>query len=89
MPAFKVGQKRVRVRRRDALDLVTPRAAAPSMDDLKQYVKPFSTSTVEWRTAMEEARAFREALLRENGGKLFSDSAIDINEAREERTAEL
>ena len=91
LTSCRVGEKRVRVRRKDALKLVVEkgRRQVASAQDLTKYMTPNPYADPDQIRAIESARRFREELLTRNGGKLFSDSTIDINEAREERTAEL
>jgi excisionase family DNA binding protein len=91
LPSFKIGEKRVRVRRKDALKLVVAKdhRDETAADDIRKYITPNLYADPDWRRAVEAARVFREKLLAENGGRLFSDSTDDINEAREERTTEL
>lgn len=93
LSAYRVGQRRVRLRRRDLARLITPihrraegRRAVPEAD----LSRPLSgTEQKRMLDAIEQAERFQQELLKRRGGKLFSSSTEIIRELRRERTDEL
>jgi hypothetical protein len=92
LPSYRLGGRRVRVKRSDLEAKIVPwepRRKGLATKEIDSYLTPMSDSAVDPDTAMATALAFQEKLLAGRGGRLFSSSADDINEAREERTADL
>ncbi len=96
LPAYRVGRRRVRVRKPDLARLIAPvqegeRGRPLAVD---QYGRPIPRRlTDEERqqglAALEEAARFQAEMLERRGGEPFSPSWILINEARDERTRDL
>ena len=92
LTSYRLGGRKVRVRRKDVLDKIVPwepRSKARSKESIESLLTPISDTATDPATAIAVALAFQEELLARRGGRLFPDSADDINEARAERTAAL
>ena len=95
LPVYRIGERRVAVKRRDVAQMVQPahlpctaRMATPLLDD--RVIRPL---TAEERTralvAMATARELRAEQLRERGGKPFPSSWETLAEMRDERSRQL
>ena len=86
LPAYRVGDKGVRVRHADVVRLITPFVQQP-----QTIVIPPITKEEQERglRALDEVERLNEELLAKRGGKLFPDSTELIRQQREERTREL
>jgi excisionase family DNA binding protein len=95
LPAHRVGQRRVLVKRADLANLISPvRAEAGkgvSMEQSERILIPKLTPEEQRRAleAMEAASRLRAAMLAKRGGKPFPPSWELLNEARDERTRQL
>ena len=94
LPAYRVGQRRIRIRTQDLRTIVRPfregaRARRAGRTEPIELVPMFPTEAEDQMAVIEKLRAFQEEILARRGGKLFPPSWIDINEAREERSREL
>jgi excisionase family DNA binding protein len=95
VPAYRIGRRRVALRRTDLSGLITPaRSIAEQLQD--QYdgekVKDRKRTPEEKQRALEaleRARKTREEIAARRGGKPFSDTVEIIHQMREERTREL
>src|SRR5215207_63820 len=95
VPAYRIGRRRVALKREDLTDLITP--ARPGMETSgkqpgDQEWKPRRLTPEEQQRALEALeRAQRHAkeTTARRGGKLFPPSWITINEQRDERTRQL
>jgi excisionase family DNA binding protein len=95
VPAYRIGRRRVALKRHDLSNLITP--AAPGMETSNKAVvdqnwKPRRLTPEEQRQALEaldRAQRHAEETRARRGGKLFPPSWITINEQRDERTREL
>jgi excisionase family DNA binding protein len=96
LPAYRVGQRRVRLRRDDLDRAVTPIARAPeesqvltSLDEIRALEPISEEKRRRMFAAAEASRRLQAAQLKERGGKRFSPSWELINESRDVRTREL
>lgn len=97
LPAYHVGPRHVRIRYSDLAKVLTPlvreevkvvREIMPIKTELT--IRPLSQEEAKERlAAIKEAKAFREEVLSERGGKPFSPSWPLIRRAREERSRTL
>ncbi|HEY7030502.1 MAG TPA: helix-turn-helix domain-containing protein [Thermomicrobiales bacterium] len=99
LPAYRVGPRRVRIKRDDLAQVVRPTTAATSPSP--RLGMHYAESDDELRlplteeerdralAALEAGNRIREDLLRQRGGVPFSPSWELINEARDERTEQL
>ncbi len=95
LPAYRVGHRRVRVRKPDLARLITQPARqgserAPLPGGEPFLVRPLTAD--EQRRALaaiEESKRLHAEQLAQRGGKRFSPSWILINEARDERSRDL
>jgi excisionase family DNA binding protein len=95
VPAYRIGRRRVALKRDDLSNLITP--AGPGMavsgkvvDDQKW--EPHRLTPEEQQQALEvldRARRHAAEIQARRGGKLFPPSWITINEQRDERTRQL
>jgi excisionase family DNA binding protein len=92
VPSYRVGRKRVWLRRSELEKLVKP-AGKKAKDDMAKrdslYLVPMAPNRTRDPDAVAKARAFQAKLLANRGGKLFPESWPDINEMREERSRDL
>lgn len=89
IPAYRLGDRRITLKRDDLRRLYSPLHPTDQLDDL-QDIPPMSDE--ERRHALQVLRtveAFREELIRKRGGKPFRPAAEVIREMRDERTREL
>ena len=95
VPAYRIGQRRVALRRADLARLITPARHATDTKDSVVVDEPVVRRrlTPEERQrgleAMDRAEELSRRTLAERGGKLFSPSWEIINEQRDERTRQL
>lgn len=95
VPAYRIGRRRVALKRDDLSNLITP--ARPGMETSGKVVddqkwEPRRLTPEEQQRALEALdRAQRHAAetTARRGGKLFPPSWITINEQRDERTRQL
>lgn len=96
LPAYRVGRRRVRIKKSDVEDrLVSARAPRPiqgqpiytSLADIPRRLTP--EEQARGLAALERLREIHARMLRERGGELFPSSSDLINEARDERTRQL
>jgi excisionase family DNA binding protein len=95
IPAYRIGRRRVALKRDDLSGLITP--ARPDMETSGEVVgdekwKPRRMTPEEQQRALEaldRARRHAEETRARRGGKLFPPSWITINEQRDERTRQL
>jgi excisionase family DNA binding protein len=84
LPSYRVGQRSVRLNRRELGRAVAP--LTPSRPVVLPAPRKLTPKEREDRLrALEELRAFREQLLESRGGVPFPDSVDLINAGREER----
>lgn len=95
LPAYRVGHRRVRVRKPDLARLVVPvRGEAKQPGALDQHGRPIPRRLTDeerqqWLAAIEESKRLHAEQLARRGGKPFSPSWVLINEARDERSRQL
>ena len=95
VPAYRIGRRRVALKRDDLSNLITP--AGPSMETSGKVVgdqtwEPRRLTPEEQRQALEaldRAQRHAEETRARRGGKLFPPSWITINEQRDERIRQL
>ena len=87
LPAFRLGPRKLRIRRQDLDGLFTSvRVEPPSALDIKPLTAEEMRRGLE---AIAAAEAFRKELLAKRGGKPFSSSVPIIRRARAERSKQL
>ena len=95
VPAYRIGQRRVALKRADLAKLITPAHAggqeAGAMSPAEAQLIPRLTPDQRRRSlaAVEAAKRLQHELLAERGGKPFSPSWELLNEARDERSRQL
>ena len=96
LPAYRLGRRRVLVRREDLRSLITPARPekSESLTDIekeRERLRRPLTPEEQRRAlaALAAAQRFAAEMRERNGGQLFSDSAELIREMREERSREL
>lgn len=93
IPAYRVGRRRIRLKRGDLVHVVTPARRETKevhAEDLEDLRRPLSDAEQKRRfAAIEQAERFQQVLLERYGGKLFPSSTETIEELRRERTDEL
>lgn len=96
LPAFRLGPKALRIKKQDLDAAGQPARTAeerrPMMrviTDLSEIGPMTDERRARWMEAIEAMDAFREELLANRGGKLFSDSTEIIRSEREKRTRHL
>ena len=92
--AYRLGQRRIGLRRGDLASLITPvRAERECASDVSEEDAKPRRLTPEERerglAALERMKALSDEILAERGGKPFSPSWELLNEARDERTRQL
>jgi excisionase family DNA binding protein len=95
VPAYRIGRRRVALKRDDLSNLITP--ARPGMETSGKAVddqtwEPRRLTPEEQQQALEaldRAQRHAEETRARRGGKLFPPSWITINEQRDERTRQL
>jgi excisionase family DNA binding protein len=91
VPAYRVGKKRVWFKRSDLDALLKPlrgREAKVSKDNKDLNLGVIEAGSRGGWAAMERINAMREGILARRGGVAFSDSAEEINAARDLRSQE-
>ena len=91
LPAFRVGQKRVYVKRSDLGPLIKPArgdeerrgAAAKAKDRMSER------DSQRWIKALAESKKMRDEMFAARGGRPWIPSDVLLNEARDERTEQL
>ncbi len=98
MPAYRLGRRRVALRRTDLSLLVTPARSGEAQghdvaddDDLERIKRRELTSeeVEQGLAALERIKQINTEILARRGGMPFSDSLEIIHEMREQRTREL
>jgi excisionase family DNA binding protein len=95
VPAYRLGQRRLRLRRGDVTALITPtngrQGRGESMQGEQQIAIPKLTPEERERAreALERAQRHAEETRALRGGKLFSPSWEILDELREERSRQL
>ena len=95
LPAFRVGQKGIRIRHDDLDGLLTPlphdgQTGGSEVIAERLGIRPLTEEGKRQAlAAVEDARRAQAAMLQSRGGKLFSSSSELLNEAREQRTEQL
>lgn len=95
VPAYRIGRRRVALKRDDLSNLITP--ARPSLETSRNEAgderwEPRRLTPEEQQQALEvmdRARRHAAEIQARRGGKLFPPSWITINEQRDERTRQL
>jgi excisionase family DNA binding protein len=95
LPAYRVGEKAVRIRRDDLAHLLTPMRDDPKQgshtdgSDQAAVRRLSDEEQRQARQAIANARRLRAAILTRREGKRFPDSVELTRQAREDRTREL
>ncbi len=96
LPAYRVGQRRVRLKRGELVHVITPARAEQEkggvmrQGEREQLSRPLTEEEKQRAlAALEAAKHFKARLLARRGGIPFSDSTELIHQAREERTEQL
>jgi len=95
LPAHRVGQRRILVKRADLTNLITParteqeKAGGISHTEHLQIPKLTPEEQRRGLEAIERSRRLQAEMLARRGGKLFSPSWELLNEARDERNRQL
>ena len=94
VPAYRIGWRRVALKRDDLSNLITPAGTSIETSDKvgDQTWEPRRLTPEEQRQAMEaldRAQRHAAAIQARRGGKLFPPAWITINEQRDERTRQL
>jgi excisionase family DNA binding protein len=95
LPAHRVGQRRVLVKRSDLAKLITPARAEQERGERMSQTEPLSIPKLtpeqqrQWLDAIERAKQRQAEMLAQRKGKLWSPSSELLNEAREERARQL
>ena len=92
--AYRLGQRRIGLRRGDLVSLITPVHAERerASGESEQDAKPRRLTPEERERgleAMKRMKALSDEILAERGGKPFSNSWELLNEARDERSRQL
>jgi excisionase family DNA binding protein len=95
LPAYRLGPRRVLVKRADLEGLITPARSVPttgprwSQED-PQTLGPLTPEEQHQAlAAMEAARRLAAEIRARHGGRLFSSSDVLLNDARDQRTRDL
>ena len=95
VPAYRIGRRRVALRRDDLSNLINPAGPAMAMSDKAvddQTWEPRQLTPEEQQQALELMDRIQQRakeIQDRRGGKLFPPSWITINEQRDERTRQL
>lgn len=94
LPAYRVGPRRIRIRKEDLQGMVKPfpRDRGSRMASLPPGTQIFKMSPNEAEdqvAVIRKARALKQEILARRGGELLPPAWQDINDMREERSAEL
>jgi excisionase family DNA binding protein len=93
--AYRLGQRRIGIRRADLDTLITPvhpsaeRVSKMTGDEQTEIRRMTPEEQQRGLAALEHARRLNEEILAERGGKPFSPSWEILNELRDERTRQL
>ncbi|TAK27669.1 MAG: DNA-binding protein [Chloroflexota bacterium] len=93
LTAYRVGQRRIRIRKEDLASVVQPfrepiGARTSEMTHETEILKMCPTEGEDQLAVIRNARALQERILARRGGVLLPPSWQEINEDREERTAQ-
>lgn len=91
LPAYRIGPRRVWVKKADLEQLVTPARPLPKGDAMPRQESTLPRPLTEQErddslAALDAAKSLRSQMLAQRGGKLFSDSSKLIEEMRKERS---
>ena len=92
LPAYRVGHKRVYVKRPDLAPLIKPaRTVAKSRltPDKAAEERMSEADKKRWLKALAESKRMRDAMLAERGGRPWIPSHVLLDEARDERSEQL
>jgi excisionase family DNA binding protein len=95
VPAYRIGQRRLALKRADLTSLITPVGSERGQDDgiavAERFELPRLTIEEQQRSlhALERAEHLNKEILEQRGGKPFRPSLDIIHETREERTRQL
>ena len=95
VPAYRIGRRRVALKRTDLMNLITPaRAAGEKGDDTargeRAVIRPLTPEEQRRAlAALERVERLQQRIVNERGGTPFSPSWELLNEARDERTRQL
>ena len=96
VPAYRIGQRRVRLKRADLANIISPArerlpedGAMASAERERLSRQLTKEEQAEALKALDAARELRGEILARRGGKLFSPSWAELNEARDERSGQL
>jgi excisionase family DNA binding protein len=95
LPAYRIGQRRVALKRSDVASLIAPvrtgeesgQAMAP--EERPQFRRLTAEEQQRGLAAVEQLKRFHRELLEERGGKPFPESWRLLDEARDERSRQL
>jgi excisionase family DNA binding protein len=89
LPAYRVGQRGVRLKKADVEQFLTP-VSQQKGGRMKDHEPRLTSKEQEQaRRAVEQAKRLHAELLKARGGKPFPSSSSLLHELREERTREL
>ncbi len=94
LPAYRAGPKNIRIKKQDLATVVksTTKGKEANMVRSKEHIPLFQMSPAEAQdqaAVVAHARALQDQILDRRSGKLLPPSWQDLNEAREERSAQL
>ena len=95
LPAYRLGRRRVLVKRADLEGLITPARSVPttglrwSQEDPRTLGPLTPEEQHQALAAMEAARRLAAEIRARHGGRLFSSSDVLLNDARDQRTRDL
>ena len=95
VPAYRLGQRRIALRRMDLATLITPvrssveEGSTMTRDEHPEIPRPTPEQIQRGLEALAHAEMINEEILAERGGKPFSPSWEILNELRDERTRQL
>lgn len=92
--AYRVGQRRIRIKKEDLGAIVKPflegkEAGKGKAEEGMEIFKMSPTEGKDQRAVMRKARSLQEQIAARRGGELLPSSWQDLTETREERSAEL
>jgi len=96
LPAYRVGQRRIRLKRADLARLIRParnpeqERATVADQERERLSRPLTEAERQQAlAALKAAERLRAEMLAQRGGKPFSDSAEILNELRDQRSRDL
>jgi excisionase family DNA binding protein len=91
LPAFRVGEKRVYVKRSDLGPLIKPArlSKGPTGPKKKAKERMSERDRRRWIKALAESKKLRDEMFAARGGRPWIPSDVLLNEARDERTEQL